>query len=88
MYKIGDQWSRTFDYCGMLKAGSEARVSDGKKKLRALFDSYEDVNYHTESTPLWAVLGYIDKNDEAGADNHMKVFNKISRLMYEQQCKR
>ena len=48
-FKPGDMWSKDFDYKGMMKFASTAKVSMGLKKLEQLYGSLEDVNYHTEN---------------------------------------
>ena len=45
-YKLGDTWSRTFDYDGMLTKGMEAGVDWPIEDLQMLYTSFEDVNYH------------------------------------------
>lgn len=55
-YKLGQKWSNDFDYNGMLKAGSEVSVDTSLEDLEKLHDSFEDVNYHTESNPLWNAI--------------------------------
>lgn len=62
MYKLGNKWSNDFDYEGMLKAGSEVTVDTPLEDLEKLHDSFEDVNYHTESEPLWNAI--IAKRNE------------------------
>ena len=47
-FQAGDMWSDDFDYVGMLTAGSEATYEMGLEHLQKLYDSFEDVNYHTE----------------------------------------
>lgn len=64
-FKIGDRWSSDFDYTGMLKAGINSKVSDGPEKLMKLFRSFEDVNYHTISKPLWDAIKQIEKGKPA-----------------------
>ena len=51
-YQPGDMWSNDFDYVGMLKAGSEATYEMGLEYLQKLYDSFEDVNYHSENSHL------------------------------------
>ena len=67
-FKIGDRWSSDFDYEGMLKAGINSKVSDGPVKLTKLFRSFEDVNYHTISKPLWDAIEQI-KEGKAASKN-------------------
>lgn len=73
-YKLGARYSANFDYDGMLKAGMKAKVSDGPMKLRKLFDSFEDVNYHSESAPLWDAIELIKAGKPASAK--MRQFNR------------
>ena len=56
MYKLGSKWSNDFDYEGMFKAGSDVTVDTPLADLEKLHDSFEDVNYHTESEPLWNAI--------------------------------
>ena len=64
-YKPGDMWSNDFDYVGMLKAGSQATYEMGLEYLQKLYDSFEDVNYHSENK----FLGYaIDEMENPGQD--------------------
>ena len=64
-YQPGDMWSNDFDYVGMLKAGSQAMYEDGLEYLQKLYDSFEDVNYHSENK----FLGYaIDEMENPGQD--------------------
>ena len=51
-YQVGDMWSNDFDYVGMLKAGAQATYEDGLEYLQKLYDSFEDVNYHSENSHL------------------------------------
>jgi hypothetical protein len=65
MYKLGNKWSQDFDYDGMLKAGSEVTVDTSLEDLEKLHDSFEDVNYHTESEPLWNAI-IAKRNEDVG----------------------
>jgi hypothetical protein len=86
VYKLGDKYSDDFDYKGMLKMGLKAQTSWGSKKLRKLFDSYEDVNYHEASTNLWNAIQSIQKSEDVqteeakaayilAADNYIERFH-------------
>ena len=59
-YKPGDMWSNDFDYVGMLKAGSQATYEDGIEYLQKLYDSFEDVNYHSENKHLGFAIEEIE----------------------------
>ena len=89
-YKLGDQWSKDFDYEGMVKMGTKSKVKDGLKKLEKLFDSFEDVNYHTVAKPLWDAVEslrhadkvtdkVLKKESEKIAASHLKKFNKLCK---------
>ena len=74
-YKLGDMYSEDFDYDGMLKMGLTTNSSWSKKDLQKLFDSFEDVNYHTASAPLSDAIRN-SKNDKEVEDN-LKKFHKL-----------
>ena len=83
-YKLGARWSKNFDYCGMLRAGTRVKVSDGPIKLRKLYDSFEDVNYHSESAPLWDAIEKIKAGKPAGAK--LAQFKRICARKLKQIC--
>jgi hypothetical protein len=66
-YRLGEMWNTHFDYDGMLKRGLKVKVSDGPITLRKLFDSFESVNYHTPSKPLWDAIQLIKDGKPASA---------------------
>jgi hypothetical protein len=80
-YKLGARYSANFDYDGMLKVGMKAKVSDGPARLRKLFDSFEDVNYHTASSPLWDAISLIEAGKPASAK--MRQFNRACVREYK-----
>ena len=55
-YTLGQGWSTDFDYEGMLTAGTQANEQTPTEDLEKLHDSFEDVNYHSESNPLWNAI--------------------------------
>ena len=59
-FQPGDMWSDDFDYVGMLKFGSTATYDLGLETLQALFDSFEDVNYHTEAQDLGNAIDWME----------------------------
>jgi hypothetical protein len=64
-YELGDMWSNDFDYVGMLKTGAQATYDMGLENLQKLYDSFEDVNYHSENK----YLGYaIEWMEDPGQD--------------------
>lgn len=74
-YKLGDMYSSDFDDEGMLEMALTTNKSWSKKDLRKLFDSFEDVNYHTPSQPLWDAINN-SKNDKEVEEN-LKKFHKL-----------
>jgi hypothetical protein len=76
-YKLGDMYSSDFDYDGMLEMGKKVNSSWSKKDLQKLFDSFEDVNYHTVAAPLHAAI-HKSKDKKEEAENIAK-FNKLVR---------
>lgn len=74
VYQLGDMWSDDFDYNGMLRMGLKAETSWGSKKLRKLFDSYEDVNYHTASKNLWNAIQALNKAEEVQSQDAKKAY--------------
>jgi len=78
-YKLGDQWRNDFDYEGMLKWGMRADLRMSEEELLALFNSYEDVNYHTVSKPLWNAMVELKKGNKSKAKSLLKKFNQLSK---------
>ena len=78
-YKLGDMWSNDFDYDGMLNWGMKADLRMGEDKLLQLFNSYEDVNYHTVAKPLWNALVELKKDNKSKAKSLLKKFNKLCK---------
>ena len=52
-YKLGDLYSSDFDYDGMLRYALTVDENTSDKVLEKLFNSFEDVNYHTIAAPLY-----------------------------------
>ena len=66
-FQPGDMWSNDFDYVGMLKYSAEMEIPEDPNTLlgmaevlNKLFDSYEDVNYHSEARDLGIAIDYIE----------------------------
>jgi hypothetical protein len=78
-YRLGDMWRSDFDYEGMVKKGTMAKVSWGKNKLQKLFDSYEDVNYHEDSEKLWDALKNLEKGKRTQAEKNLEQFRKENK---------
>ena len=75
-YRIGDKFSRDFDYEGMLKAGTRVRINTPIAQLQSLFDSFEDVNYHSEGSHLSSAIDSIKEKNKIEALNHLREFKK------------
>jgi hypothetical protein len=78
-FKIGNMWSSDFDYGGMLAAGLKVDVNTPIKKLNKLFDSFTDVNYHTEAKSLGIAIDWIEDGDKKGAKEYMDMFHKACK---------
>ena len=74
-YKLGDTWSRVFDYDGMLEKGIEAGVDWPIEDLEKLYTSFEDVNYHSEAGYLYGAIQEIKKGYPSLAMRDMQNFN-------------
>ena len=66
-YQPGDMWSNDFDYVGMLKYSAEMEIPEDPNTLlgmaevlNKLFDSYEDVNYHSEAQDLGNAIDWME----------------------------
>lgn len=55
-YELGQKWSNDFDYEGMLIAGTQVNEQTPIEDLEKLHSSFEDVNYYSESNPLWTAI--------------------------------
>ena len=78
-YQLGDKFSSDFDYEGMLQAGLKVKISTPLAKMQQLYDSFEDVNYHSENGHLGNAIDYIEDGDKAGALKHLKLFRDAIR---------
>jgi hypothetical protein len=74
VYKLGDMWSKDFDYTGMLETGLESDLNWGVEKLSKLFESFQDVNYHTIARPLWNAIENLKKGDTKLAQEKLDLF--------------
>jgi|TARA_B100000768_G_C10976514_1_gene247951 hypothetical protein len=64
----GDMYSNEFDYVGMLRFSAEMKIPEDLSKfsspefiqiLNDLYESYTDVNYHTEARDLGNAIDWI-----------------------------
>ena len=83
VYKVGDMWSDDFDYNGMLRMGLKADEKWGSKKLRKLFNSYEDVNYHRASTNLWNAIQTLEKAESVKTDEAKGIYKLAAKNYME-----
>jgi len=79
LYQLGDKFSSDFDYDGMLKAGLKLKISTPVSKMQQVYDSFEDVNYHSENGHLGNAIDYVKDGDKAGALKHLKLFRDAIR---------
>ncbi|MDA7492376.1 hypothetical protein N8445_00255 [bacterium] len=75
-FKPGDMFSSDFDYEGMLEFGLKIRLNTPIGTLKALYDSFEDVNYHSENSHLGMALDAIEAKDKSEALDHIRNFKK------------
>jgi hypothetical protein len=73
-YKLGDTWSKDFDYDGMLEFGSKSSVAMGTESLQKLYDSFESVNYHSEAGPLYYAIQLLKIDDKTKAEIYITKF--------------
>tara|TARA_B110000285_G_scaffold50652_1_gene57577 strand:- start:481 stop:2751 length:2271 start_codon:yes stop_codon:yes gene_type:complete len=73
-YRIGDKFTSDFDYEGMLKTGLKVRINTPLKTMQAIFDSFEDVNYHSEGMHLSYVIDAVEAGDREEALDNLKQF--------------
>ena len=75
-YKPGDMFSTDFDYEGMLKAGLKVRINTPIETMQAIYDSFEDVNYHRENRFLGAVIDAVEAGNKDEALEALRGFRK------------
>jgi len=69
-FKPGDMFSTDFDYAGMLKFALTLDDNTPVETLQALYDSFEDVNYHSENQYLGHAIDALESGDR-GEYKHM-----------------
>ena len=79
-FQPGDKWSDDFDYVGMLKWGVDANVETMDiHELEAGFESFQDVNYHTEGGHLGNAIdwmeGAVTEREHNKVEEFMSDFN-------------
>lgn len=63
-FKAGDSYSSDFDYKGMLQAGTKVTKNDSLDYLEKLHSSFQDVNFHDASKPLWEAILLLRKTNK------------------------
>ena len=75
-YKLGDMWSDDFDYDGMIEMGLSTNSSWKISDLQKLYDSMEDVNYHTPNKYLGQAIFALENDMPEVADMKFEKFHK------------
>lgn len=55
-FKPGDIYRSDFDYKGMLEAGLKVTDKTPLKTIEKLYNSFSDVNYHSQANYLWEIM--------------------------------
>tara|TARA_R110001583_G_scaffold138466_2_gene290082 strand:- start:3637 stop:4212 length:576 start_codon:yes stop_codon:yes gene_type:complete len=70
-FQPGDMWSNDFDYIGMLKWGADANVETmDLATLNAGYESFTDVNYHTEGRDLGLAIEWLEDNPVTASEHN------------------
>tara|TARA_R110002074_G_scaffold55990_1_gene138596 strand:- start:577 stop:1560 length:984 start_codon:yes stop_codon:yes gene_type:complete len=78
VFEPGDKYSNDFDYTGMLRWGADANVETMDiSELNAGYDSFTDVNYHTEAADLGNAIEWMEDNPVTNED-HSKIEDFMS----------
>ena len=86
-YKLGDTFGLNFDYVGMLDWGLQITNDTPLFNLEKLLDSFEDVNYHREASPLYDLIEHIKYQNEYGANEVTKENIDESLRAFKKECK-
>lgn len=73
-YQLGNKWSPDFDYEGMYEAAGQVTDQTPLEDLVKLHSSFEDVNHHSESAPLWQAILAKRRGDETSASERLVEF--------------
>jgi hypothetical protein len=84
-FKPGDKFSTDFDYDEMLRAGLKTGVDTDLNTLKALSDSFEDVNYHTENHHLQNAIEALEDGAEKEAAMFFGDFHAEIKATIEKQ---
>ena len=83
-YKLGDKWSRDFDYKGMLQVGTEVSIKTPIRDLKGLYKSMVDVNYHEEARRVDAAIRALESGNKTIAAKILKRLNELCELALEE----
>ena len=74
-YKLGDKFSKDFDYDGMVRMGLSMDENSDVEDLQALYNSFEDVNYHSEIQNLGLAIDALRDGEREEAEIFIGDFN-------------
>ena len=88
-FQPGDTWSNNFDYVGMLTYGASLNIpadltddlqieTEFLELLNLLFESFQDVNYHTEGGDLGNAIDWIE--DSKGIEDIERAVDFLERF--------
>ena len=84
-YQLGDMWSDDFDYEGMLQMALTINENWSIGELQSLYDSFEDVNYHTVNSYLSKIINYIENGNINLAKAYIIIYKKkIAELLADE----
>ena len=79
-FEPGDMWSEDFDYVGMLQWGVSASAETmDLETLKAGYESFTDVNYHTEAQDLGNAIDWMEDNPVTD-DEHNRIEDFMSNF--------
>ena len=79
-FEPGDMWSEDFDYVGMLQWGVNASAETMHlETLKAGYESFTDVNYHTEAQDLGNAIDWMEDNPVTD-DEHSRIEDFMSNF--------
>ena len=67
-YELGAKYSKDFDYDGMVRMGLSMDENSDVEDLQALYNSFEDVNYHSENQNLGLAIDALKDGDKEEAE--------------------
>ena len=67
-YELGAKYSKDFDYDGMVRMGLSMDENSAIEDLQALYNSFEDVNYHSENQNLGLAIDALRDGDKEEAE--------------------